>query len=156
MIQLGLTYLFYIISRFYSGHEDGLVSQTEIALGKTRDLLLKKNIVTPIKTALNIADDTKRRNAWHQKGGIKTIFIALSLSVSYTFSYRIAFVFVSLLTLQILIFNPIIATKYLKQGYFYLGKGKWDSKFEGNEKLYYFTCLAIFLVCLYFIIRSVL
>jgi len=149
MIQLGLTYLFYIISRFFSGHEDGLVSQTEIELAKCRKsetLLMQKTLVK----------DSQRRAKWHKMGGIKTVFIALSLSVAYTFTYRAGFVFISLLTLQILIFNPIIATKYLDKGYFYLGQDKWDSKFRGSEKLYYFTCLAIFLVCLYFLIRSVL
>ena len=70
MIGLLASQLLYIISRFYSGSEDGLVSVTEIELSKCRSSQQQRTL------------DTERRKLWHKKGGIKTVLIEQYNNVS--------------------------------------------------------------------------
>jgi len=135
MIGLLASQLLYIISRFYSGSEDGLVSVTEIELSKCRSSQQQRTL------------DTERRKLWHKKGGIKTVLIALAFSCAYSFSYEGLILFPALLALQVIIFNPIIAVRYLNQKYFYLSPNGWDGIFARYPKIYYFSCLVLYLAC---------
>lgn len=145
MMNLLLMYLFYIGSRVFSGHEDGGVSKTEIALGQCR----KRN-----KENAFVAEDTTRRKKWHKMGAVKLVFVALAMAVApYGIDWRIAPVFISILALQVIIFNPIIALKYLKnKSFFYVSKDEMGGLPYGREKLYYFGTLTIFISIIIFLI----
>lgn len=149
MIQLLSAYFIYAIGRFFSGMEDGDVSITEIELAQSRGRVneLSESIY------LRREKDTVRRKRWHRNGAIKLLLTVTSISLfTYGFSASTALLFVSLLNLQVLIFNPVIAVKYLNQNFFYISPNGWDGIFDSMPKLYYFTNLAVFLACVYFLL----
>jgi len=134
-----LIYVWYMVSRVYSGLEDGGCSVTEIELARTPRTLLQKE------------SDTNRREIWHRDGLFKLIFVVLALSFGIAgFNWFAIPAFFSLLSLQVIIFNPLVNYKMSKQGYkvgfFHLSDsgidGFWKDKV--GEKTYYFISLIIF------------
>ena len=147
MVQIAVL-LLYAISRIYSGFEDGAVSRTEIELATVRGMF---GMVTARKA------DTIRRAEWHKNGAIKLIFTAMALGLSLGGFNPVAMAyFVAVLSLQVLIFNPIIATKYLDKKFTYLAPNGWDGFFKKTigEAGYYVLNLLIFIGCVVCIILS--
>lgn len=139
MIQIFAFFGVYIISRFFSGFEDGRVSQTEIALSKCR---------TNVKDIKNQKLDTNRRKIWHRMGAIKLIFIAAAFGLAYSgIHYNAIFVMVAILNCQIIIFNPIIAVKYLDKHFVYLSPSGWDGAMKRifGERVYYIINVVMFI-----------
>ena len=135
MIGLLASQVLYLISRYFSGKEDGNVSLTEIDLARC---------ATPEEKIL----DAERRRQWHKDGGIKLVLASAAFSLAYSFNFEAIFMFFMLLSSQVLIFNPVIAVKYLKQGFFYISPKGFEGYFNKVPKLYYFLNLAIYLGCL--------
>lgn len=135
MIQLLVVHLIYLVSRYYSGKEDGGVSLTEIDLAKR---------ATPEEKI----EDTERRRQWHKDGGIKLVLTAAAFSLAYSFDEKAIFMFFMLLSAQVLVFNPVIAVKYLGKGFFYISPNGFEGMFYKTPKLYYFLNLAIYIGCL--------
>lgn len=142
MIGLLISQLLYIASRFFSGDEDGLVSQTEIELAQSR---------TKTQVAKKKAD-TARRSLWHKKGAFKLVFIALAFGALYDIGFAGIMLGIAILALQVVIFNPIIAIKYLKKDFFYISPNGWEGNFSKYPKIYYFTCLFLYLGMITFLI----
>lgn len=139
MIQILIAYFIYSLSRFFSGLEDGDVSITEIELARSD------------RTKEQREKDTARRNRWHRNGGIKLALAVVAIAIlPYGFTFPSVLLIISLLNLQVLIFNPVIATKFLKQGFFYLSPNGWEGIFNKIPKIYYFANLISLIACIYF------
>lgn len=141
MAQVIVIYIWYIVSRFFSGLEDGGCSVTEIELARSNRNMLQQ------------LDDKERRTKWHNNGFFKLIFVLAALSVAMVgFTWYCIPAFFSLASLQAIIFNPMVNITKSKAGYesgfFHLGDGSWDGFWKKlvGEKLYYFGSLILFLI----------
>lgn len=139
MIQIFAFFGVYIMSRFFSGFEDGGVSQTEIELSRCRG---KANEIP--KRQL----DNRRRDSWHRDGAIKLIFIAAAFGLAYSgIHYNAIIVMVAILNCQVIVFNPIIAVKYLDKYFTYLSPSGWDGTMKRifGERVYYIINVVMFI-----------
>jgi len=122
-MDLVIFYCAYILSRFFSGNEDGKVSLTEKELAQSRGR--SKAPVWEEKRAAIV--DGLRRKSWHRDGAYKQVFIALAISgFLYPRYLEMLAMFVSILSLQVIIFNPIIAVRYLDKHYVYISGSGWE------------------------------
>ncbi len=102
-----------------------------------------------------LADDLEEKHKWHFYNWVKVaIFGVLTAYLYGSISFVSLYVIVIIATLRIVYFNPMIAME-LGSTFFHLGKGKWEIRFEGKEKLYYFTNLALLILCYILIILEI-
>jgi hypothetical protein len=99
--------------------------------------------------------DGLRRSSWHNDGAFKLVFNALAMSgFMYPSILEMIAMFFSILSLQVIIFNPIIATRYLDKHYVYLSDNRWEGwwKHRIGETFYHlFFGWLIFVACLSFL-----
>ena len=151
-MDLIIIYVAYVLSRFASGNEDGKVSLTEIALASSRN----RSSLPKWQIAEAKAVDKLRRESWHKDGAIKLVLIAISFSgFMYPDFLSMVAMFFSILSLQVVIFNPIIAVRYLDKHYTYISDSGWEGwwKHHIGERIYHFLFgWLIFAACLSFLI----
>ena len=141
-LDLVFLYLFWSLSRVWSGREDGGVSVTEIRLSKSR-----KNAIAKVL-------DTENRREWHRNGLVKftLVLIAISLSQYWGGLVNAAILFLSLSASQVVIFNPIVAKwvareQEVKYNFYHLSNSGWDGFWKKliGEVPYYYTALVIYI-----------
>lgn len=142
MEEVVFIYVAFILSRFLSGMEDGYVSETEIELARTS------------RTQIQRREDKERRRSWHVFGGWKYLFVCIALAVGIAgVSWAFIPALVSLLVLQVIIFNPMINWVLELDNFFHLSDDGIDGfgKRVFGEKIYYFLNCVIFALSIFLI-----
>lgn len=108
----------------------------------------------------HLADDLLLKQDWHKYNWVKVaVFGILSAYLFAGVSLVSIYALGIIAFLRIVYFNPYISIqlygKFTWKYFFHIGQGKWEKRFEGKEKLYYFTNLALMLLCYYLIIFGV-
>jgi Na+/H+ antiporter NhaC len=95
------------------------------------------------------------RDEWHSLEFYTLVIYALIVSYLYVgISFTSLFVIGQIATLRIVVFNPGVSLG-MGNTFFHIGQGKWEKNFEGKEKLYYFTNVALFILCLVLTISGI-
>lgn len=103
----------------------------------------------------HLADDLLLKQKWHTYNWVKVaVFGILSAYLASGISIASIYILGIIAFLRIVYFNPFISIR-LGSTFFHIGQGKWEKLFEGKEKLYYFTNLALLILCYCLIILEI-
>lgn len=147
MLNLIVVTVVTLLYYYWHYKEDLIDSRKEATIKRLRKIAGEKD---------QLAADLKEKGQWHFYNWSKVaLYALLAAFLSYGITLNSLAIIWIIGTLRIVYFNPMISLG-LGSTFFHLGNGKWEKRFHGKEKLYYFTNLALLIACYFLIILKIL